>query len=351
MKSRLFIADLRSNNNKGVCTGHFFAVAENYKQMFETDCDVKIAGGPIYKTHFKEDDLFLLPCDSICDDIKIKNIFRVLRNAWKLFRYVKKDDVIVLQQSVPAMILFSILLTYFGSSNVYMIQYNEEPMHRFYFKIMMLLAGNRIKGIVCPNDKVGIAYKRPYIVVPDYIYVNTEKEIVIPFSEKKFDFCIVGRLNKDKGVLDVINFFKDKPFSLLIAGNPDNDEIKQKILEISEDAVNIKVQLGYLSENDYKLFLSYSRFCILNYYGDYANRSSGVVYDTIFSGVPVVGRECSALQVVKKYDVGLLYKDISSFNPLNIMNGELYEEYQKKIKLYKLENNRNLERLKTFLNV
>lgn len=349
MKSILYIADFRSNNNAGVCTGHFFSVAENYQKIFDDVCEVKVAGGPIYVGHFKEEDLFLLPCDGICGESKIKNLISTIRNAWRLFRKVTPNDVVVIQQSVPAMLLFSLLFTYFGSSNVYMIQYNDEPMSRLYFKIMMFLAGNRIKGIICPNDKVGKAYKRPYIVVPDYIYTKKQNEAIIPFSQKNFDFCVVGRLNNDKGIIEVINFFKDKSYSLLIAGKPENDAFKEKILKAAENAPNVKLQLGYVSEQDYKSILLQSRFCLLNYCGDYANRSSGVVLDTIFQGVPVVGRECKALQFVRDYDVGFLYKEISSFNPGDVMNEDLYEKFKLNITHYQKENKKNKELLQSFL--
>ena len=84
MKQTLYIADLRSNCSNGISTGHFFTVAKNYKQMFENVCNVKIAGGPIFKNHFKKSDFF----SAIV--FMSKNLFREPCNLWKLFRYFKK---------------------------------------------------------------------------------------------------------------------------------------------------------------------------------------------------------------------------------------------------------------------
>lgn len=351
MNLKLYIADLRSNNNNGICTGHFFAVAENYEQMFKDVCSVKIAGGPIYEKHFSKEKLFLLPCDSICNESKIKNVFRTVRNAWHLFRHVKSNDVVVIQQSVPAMLLFSVLLTYFGSSNVFMIQYNKEPMNRLYFRVMMMLARNRIKGVICPNDSVGIAYKRPFLTVPDYVYSSKVERFKVPCSLKKYDFCIVGRLNKDKGIIEVINHFKGKKYSVIIAGSPNNDSFKRDIVKAKENYDNIELQLRYISDDEYKSFLLSSRYCILNYQGDYANRSSGVVFDTIFSGVPVIGRKCEALQFVQQEQVGFLYTDINDLDPEKIMNSAVYDDFLKKIDSYRQSHAQHKERLQNFLHL
>ena len=62
---RLIIADVKSNNNKGYCTGHYFALAQNYINLYQNICPVLIGGGPIYKTNFRKKDLFMLPYDCL----------------------------------------------------------------------------------------------------------------------------------------------------------------------------------------------------------------------------------------------------------------------------------------------
>lgn len=47
-------------------------------------------------------------------------------------------------------------------------------------------------------------------------------------------------------------------------------------------------------------YLEASKYAILNYSGEYSNRSSGVVFDTLFNGVPVIGKKC---QYLSKNDV------------------------------------------------
>lgn len=47
---RLILADVKSLNIKGKSIGHYFTLAQNYIDLFGDYCQVKIAGGPIYKT-------------------------------------------------------------------------------------------------------------------------------------------------------------------------------------------------------------------------------------------------------------------------------------------------------------
>ena len=60
---RLIIADVKSPNFKGISTGHFFAVAQNYYELFKGHVETLIAGGPVYKIRFSEEQLLGLPND------------------------------------------------------------------------------------------------------------------------------------------------------------------------------------------------------------------------------------------------------------------------------------------------
>ena len=347
---RIVIADIKSNNNHGVCTGHYYALASNYRDVFGDCCDVKVAGGPIYLKRFKQEDLIMLPHDYINGDSKIRNFIRICLNARKLFKQVNKDDVVIIQQSQPAMILFALLLTYWGKSNVYQIQYSEEPMRRPLFRLMMKFAQFRIKGLICPNDIVGKAYGIPYIVVPDYIYI--EKNFSMPdnrFSSKKYDYAIVGRIAAGKGVSEAVRAMAGKKCSLVVAGSPQDVSEEKTIKKYSSECTNIETKLEYISENEYDYYIRESRYCLLNYQGDYAERSSGVVLDTIFRGIPVVGRRCRALQFVEDNNLGVLYDDIWSFDFSRLLDERVYNDFVTSIALYRRDVAANQGKLIKFV--
>ena len=333
--ARVILADLKSADANGICVGHYFALASNYDQVFSPHCDFKISGGPLYEKQFKKESLIVLPHSFVEGDNKLKNFFRMLFNAKKLFSSIDKDDVVIIQDSQPAMILFVLLLTYFGKANLFQIHYSEGPMRRWYFRAMMKFARRNIKGVLCPNENVGKAYAVPYICVPDYIYVEQKSFSKKQYAEKKIDFMSIGRIVNDKGILETAKAFVNSPHSLLIAGKPDeNFDVKQLVMT-AEKNKKISVFLDYLSESDFKRYIEESRYCILNYQGSYVERSSGVVLDTLFKGVPIVGRRCRALQFIEDYGMGFLYDDINDFDFSKILDPIIWQKCVDAIDVYK----------------
>ena len=49
MIKKIIIADICSMVIDGNAVGHYFTVAQNYLDLFKSACNVKIAGGPVYK--------------------------------------------------------------------------------------------------------------------------------------------------------------------------------------------------------------------------------------------------------------------------------------------------------------
>ena len=351
MIKRIIVADIKSSNTNGKCIGHYFALAQNYSDVLSEKYTISIAGGPIYKQHFSKEKMIELPYDYMEEENKFKNFFRMLSNGWCLFRTVNKEDVIILQQSKPAMILLVILLTYFGNSNLFQIQYSEEPMNRRYFRLMMSLKKHSIKGIICPNEIVGKAYKIPFVVVPDYFFVSKNKRILeeVNYINKRYDFCYVGRLNKDKGILEVAKRFSQTQFSLLIAGNTEDETYKKQLQQVCSNCKNIALKIGYLSEEEYDFCIINSKYCIMNYLGEYSLRSSGVVYDALYRRTPVVGRKCSALKIVTENKCGYLYNDLEDFDPLLILEESLYSNYCHNINDYLSRQQSYVNKLLAFL--
>lgn len=351
MSKRLIIADIKSNNNHGICTGHYYAFATNYQNIFGTRCEVKIASGPIYRKKFKENDMIMLPYDYIVGDLKLKNIWRMLCNGWRLFRQTRKDDVIILQQSQPAMILFTLLFTCFGKRNIYQVQYSSEPMRRFYYRMMFYLKGKCLKGTLCPNDEVGKAYGIPYLVLPDYIYMDTCTSEVLSYDNKKYDFCSVGRITSGKGVSETVSVMAGKPYSVIIAGQAQDSKEENAIKKYMEGCSNIDLKMEYITDDEYEEYIGNSRYSILNYNEEYSEHSSGVVFDFLFKGVPVIARRCKNLQFIEDYHLGLLYDNIQNVDFSFLLNKELYAKYVDSIKDYCDSFRQHVNNLAIFLKI
>lgn len=333
---RLIIADLKSNNNYGICTGHYYALAANYQKVFYSNFEVKIASGPIYLAHFKPEEMLMLPCDYIVGDSKLMNILRMLRNGHSLYKQTKRDDIIIVQQSQPAMIMITLILTFFfRPKSIIQIQYTEEPMHRKYFRILARLGRRVIKAIICPNESVGKAYGVPYHVASDYIYTPCENNDEVSYTNKSYDCCIVGRIAKEKGVADAVSALAGKKVSILVAGAPQDKDEESLIRSIGKNYANITLRLEYLSEKDYLHCIRKSRYAILNYGEAYAERSSGVVLDTIFNGLPIIGHRCKALQFIEDNNLGVLYNTIEEVDFETLLKEDKYNEFRSSILQYK----------------
>lgn len=182
------------------------------------------------------------------------------------------------------------------------------------------------------------------------INVDELKKIQLDMLVYIADFSIVGRISSEKGIVDVVKKLANTSFKILVAGNPQNQKIKSEIQEAALGASNIELRLEFITDTDYYKFIRQSRYCILNYQGAYANdRSSGVVLDMLFNGVPVIGHRCSALKFVEDYGLGFLYDDIKNFNPSSVMNDSFYIDCRKSIINYIHRQKMHINHLKNFI--
>ena len=88
MAKRIIVADICSMVIDGNAVGHYFTVAQNYLDLFKSACNVKIAGGPVYKDKFKEEDLLWLDYNAESNCSSIENKRREL-----LEEYQKDTDI------------------------------------------------------------------------------------------------------------------------------------------------------------------------------------------------------------------------------------------------------------------
>lgn len=347
---RLIIADLKSFNNGYKQTGHYFTLARNYQELFSTICQVNVTGGPIYRTGFKEEELLSLPYDYIVGDNVLKNKWGTLMNCYHLMRQTQADDIIVLQMSGAVTNFFALIL--FGSKKkkVYSIQYDTEALNTPIKRLIYQLAKDKIAGIICPSDTIGKRFHLPYCVVSDYIYASDPAQTEsIPFTEKKYDFAMVGRISPEKGIIEALKRLVTTPYRIIVAGKPQNKEIEQQLQKITISTPNIELHLGFVSDNDFHYYLRQSKYSLMNYQGVYASRSSGVVLDALFNGTPIIGHRSMALQFIEEEEVGLLYNDITQIDLSIVEDAQQYHFYTKRINCYLQKHRQYKERLIKFL--
>lgn len=349
--NRLIIADIKSPVIKKQTTGHFFSVAKNYRDLFHDNIAICIAGGPIYSKQFQSN-LLLLPHNiELTKRNRLSKLFRYLCNAKALFENCKNDTIVVQQGSDATFFAACSLLYHKNAGNkLYLIQYSTAALQSRIKRYLYYFAKSKIDGIICPSDEIGIAYERPYCVVPDYIYVQNDADTkTIAYETKQYDICFLGRIVEEKGIIEFLERFSDAPYKMIIAGRAATESLANKLIGLTKEHSNITLRLEFLSNEDYLNYLNQSRFCVLNYQGEYSKRSSGVVLDMIFHDVPVIGLDCKALVFIKQYQLGSIYDNLDSLNLKEIITQEKHKEYVRNISHYKQSHSEYQIRLFNFL--
>lgn len=334
---RLIVADIKSPVFEGKSSGHFFAVAHNYYELFQESTPTKIAGGPIYLSLFPYAVLPLPNSVDIKKDGRLQCIVKYFQNARTLFHSCS-GDVIVVQQGGDITFFIACALFYRRAKNnrLFLIQYSTAAISNRVGRLFYRLAKRKLDGIICPTQEVGEMFARPYCVVPDYIYSGNQNQCpAISYDEKLYDICFLGRIVEEKGIDEFLSKFVEAPYRMLIAGRVDNPCLEKKMQDIVRGHDNIQLCLEFLSREDYQMYLCQSRFCVLNYKGEYSLRSSGVVLDMIFNDVPVIGLECKALEFVKQNGLGYIYSNLASLNLAEVITPVNYNRYISQIARYK----------------
>ena len=114
-------------------------------------------------------------------------------------------------------------------------------------------------------------------------------------------------------------------------------------------AKNIELRLEYLSEAAYDEAIRQCRYCILNYSENYSLHSSGVVFDILFRGVPIVGSRCGTLQMVEANELGKTVSSMADFAPERLLDEAVYDRYVRNIARYCQSQAQEREKLRDFL--
>lgn len=341
-KNKLIIADIASHNTNGKSYGHYFSVAENYRSTL----DCTIVGGPIYDKKF--DNVVCLPYDTKNTDSIIVKKWKQLKNCKNLFETFR-NDTIILQHAALATAIIGIIFFKPKSIKLFLITYNGEGYNRPLMKILYRIAKKKIDGVICPFEFVGKNYGVPFIVLPDYLY--SEKQFHTPANtEKKYDLCIVGNITPEKGVLDVIELAVKQKVSLIIAGRVTSKELETELYTAIKGHRNIMTLFKYLSEEEYCQIISSSKYCVLNYQDkSYGTRSSGVAYDLLFRGIPIIGRHCTALDFIEEHGMGALFDNIADADLPKLLQKENEDVYKQNIEKYKALHKQYINLLKEFV--
>lgn len=312
--NEILIADVKSVNVCGKSPGHYFPVAKNYFDIFRNSgVNIKVAGGPVYKGIFPE--VETLPYDTYKGENVVKSKVKIISNMRHLF---KKNAVVILQSNAVATAYLGIALFASKKNPVYMIQYDTLGLDSLIKRCLYRLAYPKIAGMICTSETIGRAYKKPYCVVPDYIYtkdVNLDER-----NSYQYDICMVGLICEDKGVLEAIEVLANTNYKVFVGGKVSDDALKKRIEKAAQNHENITMKLGYLSDDEFRTAIVSSKYCLLNYSNAYSEHSSGVVYDVLFSGTPIIARRCEFLDFVDEWKVGYVYTDISEFDFDKVMS-------------------------------
>lgn len=341
---KVILADLRTCSVDGKhLKGHFVPLGRNWQQLFGRDC--VIAGGPAYLNYFNDKDLLLLPFNVGSTGLVPK--LKTLLNAFRLFRSAK-GQIIVMQQSSAVTAFVAIALLYRNQSRLFMIQYNTSGVGSKVKRFLWRLARRKVVGIICPTERVGLTYGRPYLVVTDYI--RPEAINIRLYSARTYDFCMIGTIWPDKGVVEVARKLKGTPYKLFIGGDVVGDDLRSELESIGQQTSNITMKLRRLNDEEFSEYMKDSRYAILNYQGGYNDRSSGIVLDYIFMGTPVVAHRCHATLVVEEQGVGILYDDLDAWNPESVLTQECFDRMVRGITAFSDYQRDCEQRLKRFLN-
>lgn len=346
---RIVIADISSIRLNENNFGHYGKVAMMYKKLFESeDADVMIAGGPVYRTKAVESERIDLPFDF---ELKCgKSKFQILLmkigsviNGIILFSKLKKDVVICQPYSFPSW-MTSILFAK-RTTDIYLIEYKDERHNRLN-KILYNLAKKKIKGIICPNDVVGKAYDLHYITVPDYIV--PERKIRDEQIEYKYDFGMVGIMSLGKDIDDVIQSFVNTKYKVIIAGYF-NDLQRYESFE-KRCTPNITIINKYLTDEEYNDILKSTKYMLLPYNKKYSAASSGVIFDILFNGRPLITRDFMNFYFVKEYGVGTFYREsIAELDYDKLLDDENVAATCKKIDDFLEDNYQSGLRLRNYI--
>lgn len=322
-------------------------VAQNYKSVFEKiGFRIQVSGGPVYRKYFDSEDLLELPCDVSPDDGVFVRKAKNFINLFSLLRMCKSGDKIIFQASASATLFLGLALAFGLKTDNFLIQYSPSEARSSWFKRMLWrMSSSRIRGIIGPSLDVGRSFGKPICVVPDYICTEEPVDFT---PAKKVDFSLVGTITPKKGVVEAASYLVRAGYSVLVAGRADREEVDQ-LKAVARDFDNLRLELGYLTNQLFAESVYCGIYSVLNYTDAYSEQSSGIVFDSLFRLRPVLGRRCKALQFVEDERLGVLYDDIREVDIPALLDVNLVCRFKDNIRGYLGKHHLHAERLRKFI--
>lgn len=348
--NRIILADIRSTNTDGRSVGHGSGVARNYAALYADEARFFVAGGPIYRTAGLPR-LLRLPFDVRSSDSRLLTCFKCLINGLFLLCRSRGDTVIF--QSYSVAIIICLLALRRWNCRILLIQYYNQITESPLLRRLYRRAQRHLDGVICPLPGIGQALERPYIVVPDYLYLASPA----PDCPKRVDFGIYGILTHGKGITDVARSFVGTPFHLSIAGRPsealpEDRAAMQELRELCRNAPNITLTEGYMSDAEYERRLSETKYIILNYRENYEDRSSGCILDALYHRCPVIAHRLRSTGFVDEAGIGLLIDRAEELTPAclqHLLQPEVYDAYGEALERFLTRSQEQHRALRDFI--
>lgn len=337
----VIIADISGFSVNGKPSAHYWKVASDYKRILRDEFTTQIAGPKTYRHVIDEDYIVLkyniagLKTYSVFENLK-KIIFE-LANFRKVIK--QKTDIIIFQSSGFLSMLIGLFMTGNRGKDIYIIQYTDR-LKSYKYSILYKLVKKHIKGVISGMEHIGRKYSDNVLTMPDYIFSGNMPKM------DSFNGCflICGIMFEGKDIEQALEVFRVRKEQLNIIGHFHNKSRLKKLLSVKTGNVNISDR--YLSEKEYDSIIRQSSYLILPYKAHYNNATSGVVYDAIFRGKPVITKALKGMRFVSDYNIGFLYKEsIEEF----FREKHDYDEYRNNIIRYIENNMKSVNKLRGFI--
>lgn len=294
MKKVLMI-DYKGNANRaGVPIGHPIKVINEFSQLLQYHCKVKLLIPENYKDYIKDvpdRDVHWLSkfmnIEGISFFDRIANFFNRVINIRESLNCFENEEIIwFVNADIVLFVYMFFSPTSFKNKKIWLTLYdaqvsNKRRLKRFFLK-KTLVRFNAIFESTLKADIEGInTYQLPdYIYYPEYYekYNNANKIDRVLY---------VGTISDDKDIEGLVEAFYNSDKQLLIAGKF-RDPLKFQYLK-DKASENITFKNSYITEEEYYKLIAESKYIILPYKMEgYMNRTSGVLMEAIYlDSIPI----------------------------------------------------------------
>ena len=91
---------------------------------------------------------------------------------------------------------------------------------------------------------------------------------------------------------------------------------------------------GYLPEKTLDDILFSSSYVVLNYSDDYSEHSSGIVYDALAHGCPILGRRCKGLRFAEDGELGCFYNGLEEVDIERLLEAKRINRFVRNVSTY-----------------